>query len=78
MRDPELFRLLNVCYDVSDREFEILSALRVGKSTSQIGAELGLWDSAVARHVGTLLERLGAPNRSELIKLVDRIAERRA
>ena len=78
MRDPDLFRLLHACYEVTHREFEVLTALRRGKSTKQIGIELGIWDSAVARHVGTLLERLGSPDRDSLVSLVDRISSLRA
>src|SRR5262249_1996365 len=73
LRDPEAFQRLNARHGVSRRDFQVLCALRLGKTNRQISTELGLAEGTIRRHVARLLERFDAPNRTRLVNLVDQI-----
>ena len=77
LRDVDVFKTLNAQYRITRREFQILSSLRLGKTNRQIAGDLGLAEGTVARHVHRMLERFGAPNRTRLVDLVDRLIARR-
>jgi len=77
LRDVDVFKLLNAQYRITRREFQILSALRLGKTNRQIAADLDLAGGTVARHVHRMLERFDAPNRTRLVDLVEQLVARR-
>jgi len=78
VRDGDLFRQLESGYGLSRREFQVLSALRLGKTNRQIAADFGISQNTVAKLVRRLLERFDVPNRTRLADLVERIASKRA
>jgi DNA-binding NarL/FixJ family response regulator len=49
----------------------VLSLLRDGLGTAEIARHLGLAPVTVRRHVGLVLEKLGATDRAAALKLVD-------
>lgn len=77
LRDLDLFKLLSARYQVTRREYQVLTALRLGKTNRQIASELGVAEATVAANVGRLLERLDAPNRTRLVNLVEQLARHR-
>ena len=77
VRDVDAFRLLEGRHGISRREFQIIGALRLGKTNRQIAGDLGLAEGTVARHVHRLLERLGAPNRTRLVDMIEQLIARR-
>jgi len=77
LRDPDVFRLLNSRHGVTRREYQVLAALRLGKTNRQIAGELGLAEGTIIQHVHRLLERFGAPNRTRLVNMIDQIIEKR-
>jgi len=77
LRDVDAFRLLNARFGVSRREYQVLNALRLGKTNRQIASELGLAESTVALHVHHLLRRFDARNRTRLVNIVAQHISRR-
>jgi DNA-binding NarL/FixJ family response regulator len=61
--------------ELTAREFEVLERLRKRERTAEIAAGLGISDVTVRRHVGSVLHKLGMPNRSSAIQLLEQ-AER--
>jgi DNA-binding NarL/FixJ family response regulator len=57
--------------ELTRRQSEVLSLLRDGLGTAEIARRLGLAPVTVRRHVGLVLEKLGAADRAEALKLVD-------
>jgi LuxR family maltose regulon positive regulatory protein len=52
---------------LSDRELEVLALLAVGRSNQQIADELVVVLDTVKKHVGHILEKLGAANRTQAV-----------
>ena len=77
LRDVDVFRLLNARHGISRREYQIITALRLGKTNRQIAADLGIAEGTVGRHVHKLLERMDAPNRTRLVDLVEQMIHRK-
>jgi DNA-binding NarL/FixJ family response regulator len=77
LRDVDAFKLLNARYGVSRREYQVLTALRLGKTNRQISTELGIAEATVGRHVHRLLERFEAPNRTALVNRVEHLTAKR-
>jgi DNA-binding NarL/FixJ family response regulator len=75
LRDVDVLRMLEQRFEVTRREYQIISALRLGKTNRQIATELGLAEGTVARHVHRLLERMSVSNRTELVHLVDELVK---
>src|SRR5262252_559507 len=71
VRDADAFRELNTRYNVSRREYQIILALRLGKTNRQIAEDLGLAEGTIARHIHRMLGRMGAPNRTRLVDLIE-------
>jgi DNA-binding CsgD family transcriptional regulator len=71
LRDADAFKLLNARHGVSRREYQVLSALRLGKTNRQIAADLGLAEGTINVYVHQLLERFDVPNRTRLVKVVE-------
>ncbi len=64
-------------YKLTLREFDVLRGLIAGKTTAEIGAELGIAISTVAIHVRSLLAKTSAHTRAEMIgRIVAHSAER--
>jgi DNA-binding CsgD family transcriptional regulator len=74
LRDPDLFSRLEQRYHVTSREFEVLGALRMGKTNRQIAAQIGLSTHGVAKLVHRLLVRFDVPSRKHLALSIDEIA----
>jgi len=77
LRDADAFRILNAQYGVSHREFQVLNALRLGKTNREISVELGIAEGTTKRHLHELLARFHAPNRTRLVDMVERVLSRR-
>lgn len=73
LRDVDVLRVLEQRYRITRREYQVVTALRMGKTNRQIAVEFGLAEGTVARHVHRLLERMGVHNRTELVHLVDEL-----
>jgi LuxR family transcriptional regulator, maltose regulon positive regulatory protein len=52
---------------LSDRELEVLGLLAAGKSNQQIADELFVVLDTVKKHVGHILDKLGAANRTQAV-----------
>jgi DNA-binding NarL/FixJ family response regulator len=55
---------------LTPREWEVGELLREGRSTTEIAERLGVSPITVRRHVGLLLNKLGAPNREAAVELL--------
>ena len=55
---------------LTPREWEVGELLREGRSTSEIAERLGVSPITVRRHVGLLLNKLGATNREAAVELL--------
>lgn len=75
LRDVEVLRILEERFGITRREYQIVNALRLGKTNRQIAAEYGLAEGTVARHVHRLLARMSVANRTELVHLVDELVK---
>lgn len=75
LRDVEVLRTLELRYQITRREYQVVTELRLGKTNRQIAAEFGLAEGTIARHVHRLLERMGVHNRTELVHLVDELVK---
>jgi LuxR family maltose regulon positive regulatory protein len=53
--------------ELSDRELQVLRLLAEGKSNQQIADELGVVIDTVKKHVGHILDKLGAANRTQAV-----------
>jgi two-component system, NarL family, nitrate/nitrite response regulator NarL len=58
--------------DLSRREAEVLDLLRDGLATREIADRLDISPVTVRRHVGTLLHKLGVPDRAAALGLFER------
>lgn len=61
---------------LTPREWQVGQLLREGRSTAQIAARLGLSPVTVRRHVGLLLQKLGASDREAAVELLRRYGRR--
>lgn len=52
---------------LTSREYQVLTCLLHGRSTTQVAAELNIAASTVSNHVAKIKEKLGASNLSEII-----------
>jgi DNA-binding CsgD family transcriptional regulator len=52
---------------LTDREYDVLSAISEGLSNKQITRRLNITESTVKHHVGKLFDKLGASSRLELV-----------
>jgi DNA-binding NarL/FixJ family response regulator len=59
--------------EVTAREFEILERLRRGDSTRVIAGHFKISEVTVRRHVSTVINKLGVPDRRSVIRLLDEI-----
>jgi DNA-binding CsgD family transcriptional regulator len=76
LREGAAFTLLNSRFGLTRREFQVLNAIRLGKTDRQIAAELGLAAGTVHVHVHNLLSRFSVPNRTRLVDVVERFLQR--
>ncbi|HZE04289.1 MAG TPA: response regulator transcription factor [Solirubrobacteraceae bacterium] len=61
---------------VSGREFEVLSALRKGRTTAEIADALGVSQVTVRRHISAVMHKLGVHSRQAALELVqDAVAD---
>ena len=60
--------------EVTEREWEVLSLLRLGRSTAQIAEVLFVSAATVRSHVWALVRKLGVEDRDAMIALLDRQA----
>jgi DNA-binding NarL/FixJ family response regulator len=60
---------------LSDREWEVLSRLREGRSTREIADDLSVEPVTVRRHVSSILRKLNVSTREEALALLEDAAE---
>jgi DNA-binding CsgD family transcriptional regulator len=77
VRDVDVFRMLNMRFEMSRREYQILCGVRLGKTNRQIATEYGLAEGTIARHVHRLLERLQLDNRTALAGFLEHLISNR-
>jgi DNA-binding NarL/FixJ family response regulator len=58
--------------ELTAREFEVLERLRRRERTVEVAARLGIAEVTVRRHVASIVQKLGAPNRRGLIEMLER------
>lgn len=73
IRDVEALRVLEARYGVTRREYQIICALRLGKTNSQVADELSISEGTVARHIHRLLSRFSVANRTRLVDVVEKL-----
>lgn len=55
---------------LSDRERQVMNLVAIGMSNKQIAAHLGLSDKTVANHRASIMEKTGAANSADLVRMV--------
>jgi two-component system nitrate/nitrite response regulator NarL len=60
---------------LSDREWEVLSRLREGRSTREIAEELSVEPVTVRRHISSILHKLNVSTREEALALLEGAVE---
>jgi len=60
---------------LSDREWEVLSRLREGRSTRDIAHDLSVEPVTVRRHISSILRKLNVSTREEALALLERAVE---
>ena len=64
---PQLAGVASLVEPLSDRELQVLQLLAVGRSNQQIADELVVVLDTVKKHVGHILDKLGAANRTQAV-----------
>ncbi len=59
-------------FELTGRQLEVLKVMGQGKSNGAIGQDLGLTVNTVKVHVGAVLDKLGAANRTEAVMIARR------
>jgi DNA-binding NarL/FixJ family response regulator len=59
---------------LTPQQFRVLSMLCAGLLNKQIAAELGVSEATVKAHMTTVMEKLGATNRTQAVLLAHRLA----
>jgi DNA-binding CsgD family transcriptional regulator len=75
LRDVDLLAALRQQVELSAREFQLISLIRVGKSNAQIAHVLGLAESTVKSYLHRLFDRLAVKSRGQLLHLVERLRD---
>ncbi len=57
--------------ELTAREFEVFQRLRQHEGTAQIASRLGISPVTVRRHVASVMQKLGAPNRRRAIEMLE-------
>jgi DNA-binding CsgD family transcriptional regulator len=57
--------------ELTAREFEVFQRLRRHEGTAQIASRLGISQVTVRRHVASVVQKLGAPNRRRAIEMLE-------
>lgn len=57
--------------ELTAREFEVFQRLRRHEGTAQIASRLGISQVTVRRHVASVVQKLGAPNRRRAMEMLD-------
>jgi DNA-binding NarL/FixJ family response regulator len=57
--------------ELTAREFEVLERLRRRQGTAEIASHLGISRVTVRRHIGSVLRKLGVPNRRRAIEMLE-------
>lgn len=58
--------------ELTAREFEVLECLRKRERTAEVAGHLGITEVTVRRHVSSLVRKLGVPDRSSMLAMLDR------
>ena len=64
---PQLAGVASLVEPLSDRELQVLQLLAAGRSNQQIADELVVVLDTVKKHVGHILDKLGAANRTQAV-----------
>jgi len=60
--------------ELTEREWQVVEALRQGMTTRQIAERLGIREVTVRRHISGVQHKVGVRTRSELLGLLDSVA----
>jgi DNA-binding NarL/FixJ family response regulator len=62
--------------DLTEREWQVVEALRQGMTTRQIAERLGIREVTVRRHISGVHHKVGVRTRAELLEMLDTVAAR--
>ena len=57
--------------ELTAREFEVLEGLRKRERTAEIAGQLGISEVTVRRHVSSILQKVGSPNRQTAVQMLE-------
>lgn len=60
--------------ELTEREWQVVEALRQGMTTRQIADRLGIREVTVRRHISGVFHKVGVPTRAELLALLDDVS----
>jgi len=63
---------------LTTRERQLVGGLRVGRTTSEIGHDLGFTEKLIGHYMSGLMIKLGVASRAELLGAVDRLDQERS
>jgi FixJ family two-component response regulator len=63
---------------LTPRERDVLALIVTGRMNKQIAAELGTAEQTIKQHRGRVMQKLGVTSVAELVRLVERAADRRS
>jgi DNA-binding NarL/FixJ family response regulator len=56
---------ITISYDLSEREFQIMELVAIGKLNKEIAGELNIKPDTIAKHLHHIFQKLGVQNRTE-------------
>ena len=56
---------LTISYDLSEREFQIMELVAIGKFNKEIADELNIKPDTIAKHLQHIFYKMGVQNRTE-------------
>jgi DNA-binding NarL/FixJ family response regulator len=62
--------------DLTEREWQVVEALRQGMTTRQIAERLGIREVTVRRHISGVHHKVGVRTRAELLEMLDTVGAR--
>ena len=52
-------------YDLSEREFQIMELVSIGKFNKEIADELNIQSATITKHIQHIFQKMGVQNRTE-------------
>jgi DNA-binding NarL/FixJ family response regulator len=59
--------------ELTSREYEVLERLRMRERTSEVAARLGISEVTVRRHISSIVQKLGARDRTGMMDMLERV-----